>query len=145
MEIVNRNPTRSVFAEVLLILFWILLGSACAAKENLDPRKITLVDLLATPQDFVGQTVSVVGYLAAHANLELFLTKEHADARDYVSSIVVGDYDDLPLRHSKCQGEMVEVTGVIIPGTARNFVIGNVSRIAILSTNASCWEYPDSD
>jgi hypothetical protein len=48
----------------------------------------SVVELLAAPEEFYGQCVVVSGF---YNGLELFLTREHADALDHSSSILVGN------------------------------------------------------
>ena len=104
------------------------------------PISVTLVDLLANIEEYSGKEVSVMGYFAAHANLTLFESKAHAESRAYLSSLVVGDYDQMELHRSKCIDTMVELTGEIAPGSANNFILIGVTRIALVSTNEVCWE-----
>jgi hypothetical protein len=139
MRIWAKNFAAAYMSVVLLLLGCI----GCSAHENTNSLNVTLVDLLANPQEYVGHRVSTVGYLANHANLELFLTKEHAGARDYFSSIVVADHDDWSVHRSKCLDEIVELTAVVAPGASENYILEDVSRITNLLTNEICWSLVD--
>lgn len=70
-----------------------LIGQACNSEDNASPLNIPLVDLMADPRKFEGQQVSTMGYLVEHANLTLFVSEAHAESRDYLSSLVIGEYD----------------------------------------------------
>ncbi len=118
----------------------LLVGLGCNAQETSAPRQETLVDVLARPQDFLGELISVMGFLTEYANLELFLSKEHAIARDSISAIVVGDYDDRGIHRSQCLDNEVEITGELDSGTAGDYYFVGVTKITLISTNEICWE-----
>lgn len=85
-----------------LILFVpsLLCAISAPSAENLEPsaeRKIyavSMVSLLATPRKFEGKTIRVGGYLRFTGSLRLFLSREHADMSDALSSVVVVDSTD---------------------------------------------------
>jgi len=81
-----------------------------------------------------------MGYFAAHANLTLFESQAHENTRSYLSSLVVGDYDEMELHRSNCLDKMVELTGEVAQGAANNFILIGVTRITLVSTNEVCWE-----
>ena len=107
--------------------------------QILESVKVTLADLLAKTREFENQPVTVIGYLADHANLTLFMAEEYEVARAYSSSIVVGDYDEREIGLSECIDAMVEISGVMYSGSAGDFYMGGVTRIVFTSTNEPCW------
>ena len=106
------------------------------------PTSVALVDLLANIEKYSGKEVTVMGYFAAHANLTLFESKAHSESRAYLSSLVVGDYDQMELHSSECIDKIVELTGEIASGAANNFILIGVTQITLVSTNEVCWELP---
>ena len=138
--IVKRSFRENVpgpwFFSILLMLF---VGSGCYAQDEAEIGQATLVDVLAKPTAYVGKRISVMGYLAEYANLGLFLSREHASARDYLSSIVIADYDDRAIQRSGCMDRMVEISGTLKQYSRSEFVLIDVTTISLVSTNEPCW------
>ncbi len=104
-------------AERLLAASVVSLVIACsttAPKSSAGAAYVSLAYILAHPQEFPsGQEVNVAGYLATGgANPMLYLTSEHARARDTRSAIFVSDpSSDGSLIKSDCVERFVAITG----------------------------------
>ncbi len=123
----------------------LLIGQACNSENYEGPLNAPLVDLIADPRRFEGQQVSTMGFLVEHANLTLFVSEAHAKSRDYLSSFVIGEYDQREISRSSCIGMIVEIVGEIASGTAGGFYMIGVSRITLISSNETCWSTVPND
>ncbi|MEQ8860345.1 MAG: hypothetical protein RIC56_17030 [Pseudomonadales bacterium] len=73
---------------------------------------MSLVKLIANPEEYSGSQVEVFGWLQRSGGLLLYLTNEHAMAADAASSITVLIEDTLPLDPIvDCANDHVFVSG----------------------------------
>jgi hypothetical protein len=74
--------------------------------------RTSVVKLLASPEEFNGQIISVIGYLRYGSTLRLYLSRDHAKVRDFESSIAVIDKTEgATLIHSSCRDKYVRASG----------------------------------
>lgn len=115
----------------------LIFSSPCIADTSAKP--VSLIELLTFPDRYVGDVIVVKGYLDVHAGLQLFLTKEHAEMRDYVSSIIISDTDNGDIVKSKCIGSYAEVKGTVDLQMGIVLILSNVTKIINPSTAVTCW------
>jgi len=101
---------------------------------------VSLINLLAKPDQYEKEFVRVIGYLGSGPNLHLYLTRDHARVFDYSSSIEINDTTlGGTLTQSPCAGSFVRVTGVFgklyggLPG------IVDVEEVDNLDKQEMCW------
>lgn len=136
---VRQRVWRQAIALFAVMLFG-LVAPGCNANEFGGVKQVTLEDLLAYPQKYAGERVTVMGYLAEHANLGLFLSREHAMARDFQSSIVVSECDDRRIGLSRCVDNTVSLTADLVMRSSSEFVLVDASDLKFVSTGKSCME-----
>ena len=86
------------------------INQGCA--DNTAAWVASLTVLLVHPEEFLGQCVIVYGYFPHGITTDLFLTKEHAQIRDYSSSIRLADQTkNGELVNSTCTEHYVSVIG----------------------------------
>lgn len=54
-------------------------------------KQVSLTQLINSPEEYLGQNVSVYGYFAVGVGARVFLSENHAVAGDIASSVVVVD------------------------------------------------------
>lgn len=135
MKSLHRNRlSRFVLFSITALVF-----SACIASEG--PYKVSLIELLISPDRYVGEKVSVKGFLDSDVNLYLFLTADHAKIDDYVSAISVGDVSGFRITESNCIDSYVEVSGTLISLPGPFVSIADVSVITDAVSNEVCWSH----
>jgi len=99
---------------VLMLLVGIIsvCGNAFSADSVSGPPAATsMVKLLSNLDSFDGKNVEVFGYLVLHGMPQLYLTKDHADGIDRLSSIPVVFDGFHELWPSSCLGKYVRIRG----------------------------------
>jgi hypothetical protein len=99
---------------------------------------VSLAQLLVDPTSLMGSKVLVQGYLSH--NLELFLSREHAEAYDYMSAIrVIDPSDEGVVTRSHCAGQWVTVEAVL-DSTDGMPILTRLERMWPASTREPhCW------
>ena len=115
----------------------VVCGVAAAGQ---DPASVSMVDLLANEERYVARVIEVVGYL--HVDTSLYLTKEHAEAFDGLSAVLVSDTSEGDITSSPCIGSYVRVRGKLIETDPQSYVLVGVNQIFQPSTNSFCWKRP---
>jgi hypothetical protein len=131
---------------------------ALAACASGGMRAPSLVQLLVDPHEFAGSNVRVQGYLSDAGNLSLFLTKEHADTWDHVSSVPVADATPDGYIIQNCVGHHAVVDGTLEKrsdaplfvgksGVALMYTITSVQRILVFRDGRleQCWPKPSGE
>ena len=112
---------------------------ACNPSGSDARRVVSLVGLLATPEQFIGEKVAVRGYLTRHGGLTLYLTSEHAAAYDVASSVIVLDpTQEATLSQSTCADSFVEIRGTFGIGFRMGTVIRDVESVFQIP-GGYCW------
>lgn len=97
----------------LSVVVIVLLGflSSCDGSRERRTEQTSLVSLLVDPGSFNGRRIQVIGFLH-HPNLRLYLTREHSEAGDVASSVIVRDSSsDGSLIRSNCIGNYARIVG----------------------------------
>ena len=128
----NRHAVTVRSICMLYGLFAVYIPHAFA---NDSPKYVvSMVDLIVRGDQFVDHRVEVFGYLASTGGLHLYLTKDHANAMDTASSILVSDTDNGDIHNSSCMSSYVTVSGVLVelePG-----IVGLVSVESIFQQSS---------
>lgn len=96
---------------------------------------ISLVQLIATPERWFGERVSVTGYLGSFSSL--FLSRERADALDSAVRVVTRTREESDAL-AACQGRWVHVEGLV----ESNLGLPELTRVERVWTGADgphCW------
>jgi hypothetical protein len=130
---------RKVVSIMSLALAAILVNGSIAAADRLIP--VSLVQLLVAPDEFIGQSVVVTGYLTYGASgLNLFLTKDHSEVFDLASSVrVLDDSEDASLSQSTCLDHYVELEGTALELEDVALALGDIQRARQLDDIVICW------
>ena len=104
------------------------------------PVVISLIHLLVFPDKFEGMNIRVSGYLQRDTGLKLYLTKEHADANDTPSSILLSDTNKGDISKSTCLSSFVTLEGKFFKSeVSSRHLIANINRVYKPSNNMICW------
>lgn len=104
-----------------------------------DFEPVSLTSVIVHPKRHHDQYILVRGYLADHGlpALMLFITKEHAEMRDYESAIPVKNEmgRELPLSESSCVGKHVLMHGHFVrePALIPKFDVDDLDK------GVRCW------
>jgi len=124
-----------VFAAAALLV----IASPVLSTER-DEFAVSLVRLLAAPDQFEKKFVWVIGYLDSGPNLHLYLTRDHARVFDYQSSIEVNDKSvGGTLTQSSCVGSFVRVKGEFGKLHGLLPAIVEVEEVENLDSQETCW------
>jgi hypothetical protein len=103
----------------------------------------TMVQLLATPERWFGKRLVVQGFLP-HSG-ELYLSREHAQAADASSVLLLGPRsEEEESAWSECVGAWVEVTGFADRNRGGTIDLTRIEKIRSIPKNVQCWPPPDS-
>ena len=103
------------------------------------PIRVSLIELVTNAEKYDGKRIAVYGYLARHVDLDLFVTKEHAQGRDFRSAIAVADTDNMDVYESGCLETYVVLTGKLVVDKSGP-VLTAVERVYDSAESRSCWE-----
>jgi len=133
---------RARCATVVVVTLLVSALASCGVSDDNDELMVvSMVQLLSTPDRFEGKQVRVRGFLESKMGLKLYLTKDHAIARDYPSSLMVSD--DTPggsLTLSDCSDHYVQVTGKFDRLEGVRWAIVRVDEVLRTDTIESCWK-----
>ena len=124
----------------LLVFFCSYPGNALARQQA--DVVTSLVMLLTNPEAYDGKVVGVVGYPQLGPGLPLYLTRDHAKARDIASAIELEQPDASP---GKCAGAYVQVIGRFGQSEYGDFLILqtlSIDRLTKSGLYEQCWERP---
>ncbi|PCI32666.1 MAG: hypothetical protein COB54_06100 [Alphaproteobacteria bacterium] len=97
----------------LIIILGILILGGCEQKERL--INVSLINLLANPNDFIGQNVIVTGYFSSgrFGTVAIFVNKDDAENGNFGSSISLWDFPLNLYNNEKftCKNQYVTVVG----------------------------------
>ena len=126
---------------VLIVLIG-SLASACGGAETSDDAvPVSVVQLVANPDDFAGKAIAVTGYLQKNPTLRLFLSKDHGAARDIQSSVIVSDdTSGGSLTQSGCLDQYVKVTGTLDRLMGAAWAVVRVREVRDAETAEMCWK-----
>jgi len=97
-------------SKILATFLMILISPLSMADKSVHAHSLTR--LLVTPENAANTSISVKGYLDKGIQLSLYLTKEHAEIDDLLSSIFVANKISGNTDISRlCSGQYVEVQG----------------------------------
>jgi len=137
-----------VKSKTLAVLITILalsapaLGSGASKKGEGDVWAVSFVRLLVEPSKYEGRVLVVAGYLGKDMNF--YLTKDHADAFDFTSSLLISDGNEGEIRHSTCTGSFVEITGEFVQFDPGMFGLRKISKVFQPSRAKYCFGNADS-
>lgn len=124
-------------------LFVVLLAlSSCASADEVNVGPVSMVQLIVTPERFVGARLEVSGYLIRQ---RLYLTREHAELLDHSSSVELTNEFLPDDGKSPCANALVRVTGQFVetkPGAT--YMISDVTQIFLPSSRTPCYRRPDA-
>lgn len=137
------NIKQSYVAATICLLLVSVMPSSQVSESADRIYVVSMVNLIGSPEDYVGMNLQTVGFFKRHGNMRLFLTKEHALISDVVSSILISDTDNGDIYASGCLRSYSEITGnftLIDPGA---YGIVSVERIYDPIEKMVCWERRD--
>lgn len=123
---------------------WPLYSSGNAQQPDVQDAtdrliSVSLVRLLVDPEEFIGQRVAAIGYLAFGGSLRLFLTKDHSEVFDITSSIrVADDTEDASLSQSSCLDHYVYLEGTLFVVEGALAVV-DIERVLQSDDIVTCW------
>lgn len=111
---------------------------------------VSMVGLLASPHDYVGQEIVVVGVIDTN-RMRIYLTRDHAKANDFASSIGISDpsQDGLLIRSVElagCVGRYVRVLGTFRDWKSvqiTDFGLTDIKGVFDTESGRTCWETED--
>ena len=101
---------------------------------------VSMVQLLAHPNDYDGYPVTVTGHLARDGSI-LFLSAEHAEMDDVVGGLPISiayrnvDVSEHGIPNTGCEDRFVRILG-IFEKRANEFIITSVSKISMYDESA---------
>jgi hypothetical protein len=124
---------------VFVALLSLLLPALADTNERQLPIRASLSDLLVNADRYAGRRIAVYGYLDRNVGLDLFLTKDHAEGRDFVSAISVADTDNMDVYESGCLDSYVVLTGTFIRSDT-DYVLTAITRVYHSAGTTVCWQ-----
>lgn len=121
----------------ILILFTILLlgiGSILHASSSTKP--VSLISLIAIPEEFTRQKIVVKGYFSFD---KLFLNQVSADISDSLSAVFILDPTKDGELSKSCDKKYVTVFGTFVQYKGRYEII-DVTRVIDINGLEDCWE-----
>lgn len=100
----------------------------------------SVIDLLTFPERYEGRVIRIKGFLDTSSGINLFFTRDHAQIRDFESSIQVSDDEELCIVQSLCGGQYVELVGTFVGRNKIEHSIVEVSRIRKVADQEYCYE-----
>jgi hypothetical protein len=143
---VTTPPTTiALRTSIAVCLFSVLYLTACSARpsnaEEPADVVVSMVGLLTNPEKAEGQVVQVAGYLQHDAGLQLYLTRDHAEIADAMSSIRV-QMPDASIVH--CAGAYAIVVGRFGRSEFGGFEILETWRVSRFEPELKrCWTRSD--
>src|SRR5262245_4408920 len=119
-----------------------LVAATSVAGSPDRPLSAALIRILTEPQLFVGRRVEVPGYLKLDTNLYLYPTREHGEASDFASSLLVSDTDTGEISRSQCLSAFVGIVATLAEVEPHVFGLVQVERIYRGSSHGDCWTRP---
>ena len=129
--------SRLALAAAFVVLLLDALGGIPSAAESDGVVAVSFVRLLIEPEKYEGRRIDVLGYLAADSRL--YLTKDHASARDGMSSVMVSDTDQGEITSSSCVESYVRIRGRLEEADTSSFIIVDVDRVFQPTVGTECW------
>lgn len=126
---------------VIIVLIGSMASANGGAETSDDAVPVSVIQLVANPDDFAGKAIEVTGYLQKNPTLRLFLSKDHGTARDIQSSVIVSD--DTPgglLTQSGCLGQYVKITGTFDRLMGAAWAVVRVREVRRAETAEMCWK-----
>jgi hypothetical protein len=139
--------------------FLLGISSGCVinAADQAQPQNVSLVQLLASPNNYQGKYVSVAGFLDEYG-YQLFLTKDHRLIEDSSSAVFVGikykegERQEATEMATGCENEYVRISGRFASIGYGYYAVYDVFRIAKSKnkpgpgpTWLGCWENSAAD
>jgi len=137
------NIKRNHVAVTICVLLVSVMPSSQAFESEARIYVVSMVNLIGSPENYVGMNLQTVGYFRRRGNMRLFLTKEHALISDVVSSILISDTDNGDIYASGCLRSHSEITGKFTRIDPGAYGIVNVERIYDPIKKVVCWERSD--
>jgi len=126
----------------LAVLLAVSVIANCASKDRSSVQSVSLVQLVTNPTRFENRVVSVTGYLGSRGNLYLFLSRDHALASDFTSSVLLSDTIDLEIFGSDCLNKYARIVGFVTffeDGGHRDLIIQDISLVEDAESFERCW------
>jgi hypothetical protein len=127
--------------KALLVAVTLIVSVTCQASTGEDEdgpaNYVSLVNLIASPERYVGHNVSATGYLSATSDY-LFLTRDHAELGDSATGVKLSilfresDVSEHGVAATGCESRFVRVWGRFEGKDLLDFGIYNVSTIVAL-------------
>lgn len=124
---------------ILRTIFIACIACGCSPHGKGDQiYPVPLAGLLLNSDIPLGAKVSVVGFLGGE---NLYLSKDHAQIRDYSSSITVQDKTkNADIYQSDCVGNYVKVIATLEREESHMLILTNVSEIKFADGRNTCYE-----
>ena len=130
------------YLRIVLLTSLIALVSAAIGCAEPDRKTIyvSMVQLLANPDDYDGYPVTVIGFLSRDGST-LFLSAEHAEMNDVVSGLPVAvayrdvDISEHGIATTGCENKFVRVLG-LFEKNANEYIISSISKISVFDESA---------
>lgn len=126
-----------------LVLLLLALGVpscpplATAGGDEDELAAVSMVQLVVRPGPYVGRRIEVVGYLGVDG--KLYLTKDHASARDAMSSIAVSDTDEGEIAGAGCAESYVRLRGRLSELDGLYPIVADVESVFQPTRGKMCW------
>jgi hypothetical protein len=132
------------FRACLIALVGLSVSAIVATSGGESSRSISLVELIAKPDDAIGSTVTVSGFLSRGANL--YLSPGNAELQDIESAVVVDSEGVEALQTNGCLEKYVTLVGKYGRDSAGEPAILRLDQVWVASKDwgkTQCWERTD--
>lgn len=98
---------------------------------------VSMVQLVTRPGQYIDKRIEVFGYLGIDG--KLYLTRDHATARDGRSSVAVSDTDTGAIASSTCPESYVRVRGQLVELDNGYPIIADLESVYQPDRGKECW------
>lgn len=146
---------NSAHPTVIALIFVMPLLSGCETQsENNGPAantqavvapEISLVRLIVEPENFEEREIYSFGYLSDTGAPYIYLTKDHAVASDFQSSLRLADIpNEGGLGATSCINKYVFVRGKVLKSPKEHYYgIGEIREVIDAASGQPCWRLTD--
>ena len=134
------------FRACLIALLGLAVSAITATSGEESNRSISMVELIAKPDDAIGSTVTVSGFLSRGANLYLYLAPGNAELQDIESAVAVDSDGVEALQANGCLERYVTLVGKYGRDGAGDPAILRLDQVWVAAKDwgkTQCWERTD--
>ena len=127
---------------VIFVVWCCLLMTICvrSVADNTQFTSVSVTKILVTPEIYDGEAIKVIGYLYLYPTLGLYLTRDHAEAGDWESLVLISQRaGDSFLAESDCVSKYVQVYGTLKANREGRSEIMDVQKIVSRDPVSVCW------